>query len=433
MLDDASSPRLVFASTSLGTLLQISYRTRNVLCVLRLHSEPILSLCVNEGYCVTGCAEGILRLWPLDFADYLLEARHEDAVTSVALSLDGLTLLVGTERGTIGKLDVVTQKYAPRERAKASTPPPLTHQSNPTFGPARYTTVARSHTGRILRAARDPASLSAATIGEDLTVRVWDLTTGQQTKEFLSPHDSPTSLCYPPGDEPATSLCVGFQSGFVRVFSLPTISTLFELEQHTGPVLSLLYVRREEWRARAAASTEKFECARQQRALAKGCWRLRHPSLSGALSSLAATFAHCTHALFQVRPDGGDPVLRRHRRAHQRVRCHPGLPPRQDRRVRRSCYLREAQAGPHRAVPRRPGARGARRHRVSGSAIVETLSGSALTLPGTARTGTTPRRSPSSRSWRRPHPTRPRSRTSSSPPPRPSPSSRPTRCRTSLP
>jgi WD40 repeat protein len=301
MLDDASSPRLVFASTSLGTLLQISYRTRNVLCVLRLHSEPILSLCVNEGYCVIGCAEGILRLWPLDFADYLLEARHEDAVTSVALSLDGLTLLVGTERGTIGKLDVVTQKYAPRERAKASTPPPLTHQSNPTFGPARYTTVARSHTGRILRAARDPASLSAATIGEDLTVRVWDLTTGQQTKEFLSPHDSPTSLCYPPGDEPATSLCVGFQSGFVRVFSLPTISTLFELEQHTGPVLSLLYVRREEWRARAAASTEKFECARQQRALAKGC--VTHLSRARSLRSLLPSLTAPTHS-FRYGPTG---------------------------------------------------------------------------------------------------------------------------------
>lgn len=57
--------------------MQVSYHTRNLLCVLKLHDGPILSLAVNEGYAVTGSADKLLRLWPLDFSDFLMEALHE--------------------------------------------------------------------------------------------------------------------------------------------------------------------------------------------------------------------------------------------------------------------------------------------------------------------------------------------------------------------
>jgi WD repeat-containing protein 90 len=80
MLDDTSTPKIIFAATSLGTLLQISYHTRNVLCVLKLHSGPIKTLAVNEGYAVTGSDDSYLRLWPLDFSDFLLEAQHEVSI-----------------------------------------------------------------------------------------------------------------------------------------------------------------------------------------------------------------------------------------------------------------------------------------------------------------------------------------------------------------
>jgi len=54
MLDDTNASKIVFAATSIGTLLQISYQERNVLCVLKLHNGPINCLAVNEGYAVTG-------------------------------------------------------------------------------------------------------------------------------------------------------------------------------------------------------------------------------------------------------------------------------------------------------------------------------------------------------------------------------------------
>ena len=82
MLDDAGSSKIVFVGCDKGTVLQISYRTRNVICVLKLHDGPVNCLQVNEGYAVTGGGDGFLRLWPLDFSDYLLEAKHESGVTA---------------------------------------------------------------------------------------------------------------------------------------------------------------------------------------------------------------------------------------------------------------------------------------------------------------------------------------------------------------
>ena len=56
---------------------QVSYHTRNLLCVLQLHDGPILSLEVNEDYAITASEDKLLRLWPLDFSDFLMEAAHE--------------------------------------------------------------------------------------------------------------------------------------------------------------------------------------------------------------------------------------------------------------------------------------------------------------------------------------------------------------------
>lgn len=55
----------------------MSYHTRNLLCVLQLHNGPILSLEVNEDHAVTGSEDKVLRMWPLDFSDFLMEAAHE--------------------------------------------------------------------------------------------------------------------------------------------------------------------------------------------------------------------------------------------------------------------------------------------------------------------------------------------------------------------
>lgn len=46
------------------------------------------------GFCVTGSADTYLRVWPLDFSDYYLQAKHPAAVTHVEISGDGLKVII---------------------------------------------------------------------------------------------------------------------------------------------------------------------------------------------------------------------------------------------------------------------------------------------------------------------------------------------------
>ncbi len=54
-------------------LLQINYGTRTLERVYQLHSAAINCMLVSEGLCVTGSDDKFLRVWPLDFSDFLLE------------------------------------------------------------------------------------------------------------------------------------------------------------------------------------------------------------------------------------------------------------------------------------------------------------------------------------------------------------------------
>lgn len=50
-----------------------AWRRRTLLCVYQLHSAAINSLVMHQGLCVTGSDDTLLRVWPLDFADFLME------------------------------------------------------------------------------------------------------------------------------------------------------------------------------------------------------------------------------------------------------------------------------------------------------------------------------------------------------------------------
>ena len=86
-----------------------------------MSSASIRTIAVNEGYCVTGSDDTFLRVWPLDFSDYILEAQHEGPVLSVNVSQDGLKLAVGTSNGTVGILNIETHAYNNLLRSHADT------------------------------------------------------------------------------------------------------------------------------------------------------------------------------------------------------------------------------------------------------------------------------------------------------------------------
>jgi hypothetical protein len=59
----------------------------------------------------------LLRVWPLDFRSYLLEAEHDAPASAAALSPCGLRVAVGCEDGALGVLDLGARRYATAVRS----------------------------------------------------------------------------------------------------------------------------------------------------------------------------------------------------------------------------------------------------------------------------------------------------------------------------
>ena len=82
--------RRVFVSSVSGSVYQINYDKLHLETVYQLHTGAINTLVVNEGFAITGSDDKYLRVWPIDFSDFFLEAEHETPVTTVGMSPDGL-------------------------------------------------------------------------------------------------------------------------------------------------------------------------------------------------------------------------------------------------------------------------------------------------------------------------------------------------------
>lgn len=201
----------LFVATSKGTVVQIDYDTMELRCVYKLHDGPINCISVNEGFCVTGSADQFLRVWPLDFSDYFLEAYHEEPVTTLNVSSDGLKLLAGTNGGSIGVLDLTCHSYQ---------------------------TAMRSHTKCIDAMAVDPSRLELATASDDGTVRVWDIASGLQNYEFDIQRDKSSCIVFHPKRR---LLAVGFHSGCTRIFDVVSTAVIEEYQQHRDSVTSIAY------------------------------------------------------------------------------------------------------------------------------------------------------------------------------------------------
>lgn len=153
---DTGSKRL-YVATAAGSLFQINYATRQLECIYKLHSGPIYSLSLNEGFCVTGSGDCFLRVWPLDFSDYMVQAQHKGAVTAVQMSVDGLQVLVGSDNGCIGVMDLSSTAYQTR---------------------------VRSHLDTIYACAFDPHRDEFATVSKDGTIRIFGVHSLEQIYEF---------------------------------------------------------------------------------------------------------------------------------------------------------------------------------------------------------------------------------------------------------
>lgn len=101
---------------------------------------------MSAGFCVTGSEDQYLRVWPLDFSEFLIEAKHEGVLISLDISQDALSVACGTSTGGLGILDLSNQNYK---------------------------TFLRSHTEEIITMELHPFSNYLITLSQDLTIRIW--------------------------------------------------------------------------------------------------------------------------------------------------------------------------------------------------------------------------------------------------------------------
>ncbi|XP_064886977.1 WD repeat-containing protein 90 isoform X1 [Columba livia] len=222
--------RTLFVCSRSGHVLEVDYKNVCVRSARRLlPAQPrgcprqhqagsgagpgiaINSISLSSAFCATGSEDGYLRLWPLDFSAVVLEAEHEAPVSSVCISRDSRKVLCTTTAGNLGYLDIQSQDY---------------------------NTLMRSHEDSVLAFSVEGIWNQMATVSQDSTIRVWDLTSMQQLYDFTAAEEMPCAVAFHPTQQ---ILACGFDSGMVRTFSLADSDLLVEHKQHRTVIIGLTF------------------------------------------------------------------------------------------------------------------------------------------------------------------------------------------------
>lgn len=103
-----ASMKKVFVGNDKGMVFQINYKSAELEAVFKCHNSSITSIKCNPAYVATGSEDMFLRVWPFDFSEFFIEAKHSGAVTNIDIRGDGLQILACTNNGNLGLLDVST-------------------------------------------------------------------------------------------------------------------------------------------------------------------------------------------------------------------------------------------------------------------------------------------------------------------------------------
>jgi hypothetical protein len=64
----------LFVGSKHGTVYQINYGTEELKETYKTNDRAITSISVNDQFCVVGSDDSYLRVWPLDFQEFFMEA-----------------------------------------------------------------------------------------------------------------------------------------------------------------------------------------------------------------------------------------------------------------------------------------------------------------------------------------------------------------------
>lgn len=211
-----SSPSHLLVGAKSGMIFQINFVTHELETVYKLHDSAICSISVRNSFCVTGSEDQYVRLWPLNFSEFLLECKQDSSVISLEINQTCSNVIVGCFEGSLSLLDL--QKQTCRTFLS-----PVDQE---------ISCIVKVGVQRIL------------TLGSKNVISVWDGLPLNQSYEFECGQN----------DECLTLSCIddnrflgGFQSGVLRVFDINKLSVVTEKLLHKNPIVHISATKNSEF------------------------------------------------------------------------------------------------------------------------------------------------------------------------------------------
>lgn len=124
----AVSEGKAYVGSNQGMLYIVDTDSRQLENVYKLHDSAITAVRIGikadstgtQRFCATGSQDSYLRVWPLDFSEFQLEAKHEQQVSDIAIKPDGQKVLCGNDSNGLGVVDLNSQSYRTILRSHAA-------------------------------------------------------------------------------------------------------------------------------------------------------------------------------------------------------------------------------------------------------------------------------------------------------------------------
>ncbi|KAJ2933911.1 hypothetical protein H1R20_g3134, partial [Candolleomyces eurysporus] len=173
---------------------------------LRGHRDRVRSVVISKGnkYIVSGSNDRSVRIWELGTGELMQEIKttHRTAVRSVAVTLTDDSKLI---RVVSGSTDRTIEVWEVERKTKDT----------------RKICTAKGHTDRLLCVAISPDGKYIVSSSDDLSIRVWNLNTGEQVGEPLGRHTKPVrsvAILSMPGTGP--KIVSGCDDNKIRVWDM---------------------------------------------------------------------------------------------------------------------------------------------------------------------------------------------------------------------
>ena len=213
--DNFTDKGKTFIGSSLGQIIQISNQAQELESIYLVDNSPILNICINEIFSVTGSEGGLCRVWQVDFKEFVMEAKHDSGVCSVDISYDSMDVLIGTLNGSIGTLNLNTKNY---------------------------NTLVRSPNGNIKILFVHPSNNFIFTVenrGNSDNLKIWDMLIKDEIFEINSEGDLISCV----SADMSKNFITGFNSGIIKIFDFEKNKLIYQSKPFKSSVENIIFVQ----------------------------------------------------------------------------------------------------------------------------------------------------------------------------------------------